>query len=115
MGSMFDTEDSDFVSLAVLLCTASLTRSVANFMKIMCSQEIYRWAVFVLLRSSTKLEWLSLRLYVQCNRYAMMEMGVDSPELPTGMLSNFHLKRCESFSVSYQSILISCSIIVECV
>lgn len=42
---------------------------VANFMKVLCSQEIYR--------------------------YALMEMGHDSPDLPMGMLSDFHLKKCE--------------------
>ncbi|POO01272.1 Poly [ADP-ribose] polymerase [Trema orientale] len=42
---------------------------VANFMKVICSQEIYR--------------------------YALMEMGLDSPDIPIGIVSNVHLKRCE--------------------
>lgn len=28
-------------------------------------------------------------------RYALMEMGLDAPELPMGMLTDVHLKRCE--------------------
>ncbi|CAL5424016.1 unnamed protein product [Camellia sinensis] len=43
---------------------------VANFMKVLCSQEIYR--------------------------YALVEMGLDSPDLPMAMLSDVHLKRCET-------------------
>ncbi|KAJ8440521.1 hypothetical protein Cgig2_022962 [Carnegiea gigantea] len=42
---------------------------VANFMKVLCSQEIYR--------------------------YALMEMGLDAPDLPVGMVTDLHLKRCE--------------------
>ncbi|GAB2242449.1 hypothetical protein Droror1_Dr00019224 [Drosera rotundifolia] len=42
---------------------------VGNFMKILCSQEPYR--------------------------YALMEMGYDPPDLPMGMLTNFHLERCK--------------------
>ncbi|KAL2899465.1 Poly [ADP-ribose] polymerase 3 [Bienertia sinuspersici] len=41
----------------------------ANFMKILCSQEIYR--------------------------YALMEMGLDSPDMPAGMVTDLHMKRCE--------------------
>ncbi|XP_031400623.1 protein ADP-ribosyltransferase PARP3 isoform X2 [Punica granatum] len=48
---------------------SKLEPMVANFMKVLCSQEIYR--------------------------YALMEMGYDSPDLPTGMLTNLHLQRCE--------------------
>lgn len=29
------------------------------------------------------------------SRYALMEMGLDSPDLPIGVASNVHLKRCE--------------------
>ncbi|EPS73841.1 hypothetical protein M569_00904, partial [Genlisea aurea] len=46
-----------------------LDPKVANLMKILCSQEIYR--------------------------YAMMEMGLDFPELPLGIVTDIHLKRCE--------------------
>lgn len=42
---------------------------VANFMKVLCSQEIYR--------------------------YALMEMGLDAPDLPVAMLTDFHIKKCE--------------------
>ncbi|KAL5763768.1 hypothetical protein ACOSQ2_016362 [Xanthoceras sorbifolium] len=48
---------------------------VANFMKVLCSQEIYR--------------------------YALMEMGLDPPDLPMGMLSNVHLKRCEEVLLQF--------------
>ncbi|XP_021716389.1 poly [ADP-ribose] polymerase 3-like [Chenopodium quinoa] len=41
----------------------------ANFMKVLCSQEIYR--------------------------YALMELGLDSPDMPIGMVTDLHLKRCE--------------------
>ncbi|CAL1403960.1 unnamed protein product [Linum trigynum] len=47
----------------------SLEPKVANFMKVLCSQEIYR--------------------------YALMEMDMDAPDLPIGMLSDIHLKRGE--------------------
>lgn len=30
-------------------------------------------------------------------RYALMEMALDVPDLPVGMLSDVHLKRCERF------------------
>ncbi|CAN6557211.1 unnamed protein product [Malus baccata var. baccata] len=46
-----------------------LESMVANFMKVLCSQEIHK--------------------------YALMEMGYDPPELPMRMLSDVHLKRCE--------------------
>ncbi|KAG6436404.1 hypothetical protein SASPL_101302 [Salvia splendens] len=52
---------------AALHC--KLEPKVAKFMKVLCSQEIYR--------------------------YAMMEMGLDFPELPLGMVTEMHLKRCE--------------------
>ncbi|KAL7595726.1 hypothetical protein Lser_V15G28797 [Lactuca serriola] len=42
---------------------------VANFMKVLCGQEIYR--------------------------YALMEMGIDAPDLPVAMLTDFHIKKCE--------------------
>ncbi|CAN1294381.1 Protein ADP-ribosyltransferase PARP3 [Linum perenne] len=48
---------------------SSLEPKVANFIKVLCSQEIYR--------------------------YALMEMDMDSPDLPVGMLSDIHLKRGE--------------------
>ncbi|OIT08015.1 PREDICTED: poly [ADP-ribose] polymerase 3 [Nicotiana attenuata] len=55
--------------LGVAAAHSKLDPKVASFMKVLCSQEIYR--------------------------YALMEMGYDSPEVPVGMLTDFHLKRCE--------------------
>nr|GMD20526.1 poly [ADP-ribose] polymerase 3 [Ipomoea batatas] len=55
--------------LGVAAAHSKLDPMVANFMKILCSQEIYR--------------------------YALMEMGYDYPEIPIGMLSDVHLERCE--------------------
>ncbi|CAN0900479.1 Protein ADP-ribosyltransferase PARP3 [Linum grandiflorum] len=54
---------------------SSLEPKVANFMKSLCSQEIYR--------------------------YALMEMDMDSPDLPVGMLSDIHLKRGEEALVQF--------------
>lgn len=34
-------------------------------------------------------------------RYSLMEMGLDSPDLPTAMVSGVHLKRCEKYSLSF--------------
>ncbi|KAK4339208.1 hypothetical protein RND71_040670 [Anisodus tanguticus] len=48
---------------------SKLDPHIANFMKVLCSQEIYR--------------------------YALMELGHDSPEIPIGMLTDLHLRRCE--------------------
>ncbi|XAR60124.1 NAD(+) ADP-ribosyltransferase [Bertholletia excelsa] len=61
--------------LGVALTHCKLDPVVANFMKILCSREIYR--------------------------YALMEMGVDPPDLPMGMLSNLHLKRCEEILLHF--------------
>ncbi|XP_042429440.1 protein ADP-ribosyltransferase PARP3-like [Zingiber officinale] len=55
--------------LGVSVAHCELEPLVANLMKVLCSQEIYR--------------------------YALMEMGYDSPHLPMGMLTDLHLKRCE--------------------
>ncbi|KAK9726991.1 hypothetical protein RND81_05G250700 [Saponaria officinalis] len=48
---------------------------VANFMKVLCSQEIYR--------------------------YALMEMALDSPDLPVGMVTDLHIKRCEDVLLQF--------------
>ncbi|XP_048323938.1 protein ADP-ribosyltransferase PARP3 isoform X1 [Ziziphus jujuba] len=48
---------------------------VANFMKVLCSQEIYK--------------------------YSLMEMGLDSPDLPIGMVSKVHLRRCEEVLLEF--------------
>ncbi|KAJ8551988.1 hypothetical protein K7X08_028431 [Anisodus acutangulus] len=55
--------------LGVAAAHSKLDPKVANFMEVLCSQEIYR--------------------------YALMEMGYDSPEVPVGMVTDLHLKRCE--------------------
>ncbi|XWS71478.1 hypothetical protein CRYUN_Cryun03dG0141300 [Craigia yunnanensis] len=57
------------LQLGIAAAHCKLEPSVANFMKVLCSQEIYK--------------------------YALMEMDLDAPDLLMGMLSNFHLKRCE--------------------
>lgn len=44
-------------------------------MKVLCSQEIYK--------------------------YALMEMGYDSPDLPIGMVTYLHLKRCEEVLLEF--------------
>nr|XP_043613995.1 protein ADP-ribosyltransferase PARP3 [Erigeron canadensis] len=48
---------------------------VANFMKVLCSQEIYR--------------------------YALMELGLDVPDLPMAMLTDLHIKRCEEVLLEF--------------
>ncbi|KAJ0008084.1 hypothetical protein Pint_30607 [Pistacia integerrima] len=53
--------------LGIAVTHCKLEPMVANFMKVLCSQEIYK--------------------------YALMEMGLDAPELPMGMLLNVHLDR----------------------
>ncbi|KAK9280654.1 hypothetical protein L1049_014351 [Liquidambar formosana] len=58
---------------AVIHC--KLEPFVANFMKVLCSRAIYR--------------------------YAMTELGSDTPDLPIGMLSNFHLKICEEVLINF--------------
>ncbi|KAI3688110.1 hypothetical protein L1987_81818 [Smallanthus sonchifolius] len=47
----------------------NLDPMVANLMKVLCGQEIYR--------------------------YALMELGHDAPDLPVAMLTDLHIKRCE--------------------
>ncbi|MCE3049243.1 Poly [Datura stramonium] len=54
---------------------SKLDPAVANFMKVLCSQEIYR--------------------------YALMELGHDSPEIPIGMLTDLHLRRCEEILLHF--------------
>ncbi|KAG6433094.1 hypothetical protein SASPL_104701 [Salvia splendens] len=62
---------------AALHC--KLEPKVAKFMEVLCSQEIYR--------------------------YAMMEMGLDFPDLPLGMVTEMHLKRCEDTLHEFAEIL----------
>ncbi|WCJ41810.1 Protein ADP-ribosyltransferase PARP3 [Euphorbia peplus] len=61
--------------LGVAVTHCKLEPRIANFMKAFCSQEIYR--------------------------YALMEMGLDPPDLPMGMLSDIHLKRCEEVLLQF--------------
>ncbi|KAE9593134.1 Poly [ADP-ribose] polymerase 3 [Lupinus albus] len=61
--------------LGIAATHCKLEPQVANFMKVMCSQEIYK--------------------------YALMEMGYDCPDLPIGMVTNLHLKRCEEVLLEF--------------
>ncbi|KAE8734834.1 Poly polymerase 3 [Hibiscus syriacus] len=61
--------------LGVATAHCKLESTVANFMKVLCSQEIYK--------------------------YALMEMDLDAPDLPMGMLSNIHLKKCEEVLLEF--------------
>ncbi|TKY67074.1 Poly of ADP-ribose polymerase 3 [Spatholobus suberectus] len=61
--------------LGIVVTHCKLEPLVANFMKFLCSQEIYK--------------------------YALMEMGYDSPDLPIGMVTDLHLKRCEDVLLEY--------------
>ncbi|XP_031500285.1 protein ADP-ribosyltransferase PARP3 [Nymphaea colorata] len=55
--------------LGVAALHTKLDPFVANLMKVLCSQLVYK--------------------------YAVMEMGYDVPDLPSGMLTDLHLHRCE--------------------
>ncbi|KAL9370587.1 hypothetical protein Peur_035727 [Populus x canadensis] len=61
--------------LGVAAAHSSLEPKIAYLMKILCSQKIFK--------------------------YAMMEMGLDSPDLPMGMLSDLHLERCEEVLLQF--------------
>ncbi|CAK8576374.1 unnamed protein product [Lathyrus sativus] len=61
--------------LGIAATHCKLEPMVAKFMKVLCSQEIYK--------------------------YALMEMGYDSPDLPIGMVTNLHLKRCEEVLLEF--------------
>ncbi|XP_030505783.2 protein ADP-ribosyltransferase PARP3 [Cannabis sativa] len=61
--------------LGIAVTHCRLEPLVANLMKVMCSQEIYK--------------------------YAFMEMGLDSPDLPIGMVTDLHLKRCEEVLLEF--------------
>ncbi|XP_043699940.1 protein ADP-ribosyltransferase PARP3 [Telopea speciosissima] len=61
--------------LGIAATHCKLEPFVANFMKVLCSQDIYK--------------------------YALMEMGLDSPDIPTGMLTELHLKRCEEVLLNF--------------
>ncbi|XP_047322577.1 protein ADP-ribosyltransferase PARP3 [Impatiens glandulifera] len=67
--------------MGIAVVHSKLDPVAANFMKILCSQEIYR--------------------------YALMESGLDLPDLPVGMLSDIHLKRCEEILVDFAHTLAS--------
>ncbi|KAB1227213.1 Poly [ADP-ribose] polymerase 3 [Morella rubra] len=61
--------------LGAAVAHCKLDPFVANLMKVLCSQGIYR--------------------------YALMEMGYDPPDIPTGMATTFHLKKCEEALLEY--------------
>ncbi|CAN8244292.1 unnamed protein product [Cochlearia groenlandica] len=61
--------------LGVAAAHCKLEPFVANFVKFLCSQEIYK--------------------------YALMELGLDPPDLPMGMLTDTHLKRCEDVLLEF--------------
>ncbi|XP_010520428.1 PREDICTED: poly [ADP-ribose] polymerase 3 isoform X2 [Tarenaya hassleriana] len=61
--------------LGVAAAHCKLDSFVANFMKVICSQEIYK--------------------------YALMELGLDPPDLPIGMVTDLHLKRCEEVLLEF--------------
>lgn len=61
--------------LGIAATHCKLEPLVANFMKVLCSQEIYK--------------------------YALMEMGYDCPDLPIGMVTNLHLKKCEDVLLEF--------------
>ncbi|CAL9169593.1 unnamed protein product [Musa hybrid cultivar] len=62
--------------LGVAAAHCKLEPLVAKFMKVLCSQEIYR--------------------------YAMMEMGYDCPDLPVGTVTDLHLERCEEELLNFR-------------
>ncbi|KAG7551517.1 PADR1 domain [Arabidopsis thaliana x Arabidopsis arenosa] len=61
--------------LGVASAHCKLDSFVANFIKVLCGQEIYK--------------------------YALMELGLDPPDLPMGMLTDIHLKRCEEVLLEF--------------
>ncbi|CAF1774026.1 unnamed protein product [Brassica napus] len=61
--------------LGVASAHCKLDSFVANFLKVVCGQEIYK--------------------------YALMELGLDPPDLPMGMLTDIHLKRCEEVLLEF--------------
>ncbi|PIA28297.1 hypothetical protein AQUCO_07200152v1 [Aquilegia coerulea] len=61
--------------LGIAATHCKLEPVVANFIKVLCSQEIYK--------------------------YALMELCYDAPDLPMGMLSQLHLKRCEEVLLQF--------------
>ncbi|KAK3041508.1 hypothetical protein RJ639_000127, partial [Escallonia herrerae] len=61
------------MGVAVIHC--KLDPYVANFMKVLCGQEVYR--------------------------YALMEMGHDPPDFPMAMLTDVHLRRCEELLLRF--------------
>nr|BAC42749.1 unknown protein [Arabidopsis thaliana] len=61
--------------LVIASAHCKLDSFVANFIKVLCGQEIYN--------------------------YALMELGLDPPDLPMGMLTDIHLKRCEEVLLEF--------------
>ncbi|KAE8688725.1 Poly polymerase 3 [Hibiscus syriacus] len=75
--------------LGVAAAHCKLEPMVANFIKVLCSQEIYK--------------------------YALMEMDLDAPDLPMGMLSDVHLKKIPFIFRDYQEFADHCAASFECV
>ncbi|XP_038681115.1 protein ADP-ribosyltransferase PARP3 isoform X1 [Tripterygium wilfordii] len=61
--------------LGVVAAHCKLEPMITKFIKVLCSQEIYK--------------------------YALTEMGLDSPDLPIGMLTDVHLNRCEEALIKF--------------
>lgn len=38
------------------------------------------------------------------NRYALMEMGLDLPDMPVGMVTDLHVKRCNLHHLAFFNI-----------
>lgn len=80
--------------LGVAVTHCKLDAKVANLMKVLCSQEIYRQVSFLPSIKCTLVR-PNVQMFVLVLRYALMEMGYDAPDIPIGMLSEFHLRKCE--------------------
>ena len=78
--------------MGVAAAHCKLDSMVANFMKVLCSQEIYRYVSIIPNCIVVDMRYLAA---IVLNRYALMEMGHDNPDCPMGMLSELHLKRCK--------------------
>lgn len=90
--------------LGAAVAHCKLDPFVANFMKVLCSQGIYRYNLSIIVPFSVTI-W-NMKIFHISLRYALMEMGYDPPDIPTGMATTFHLKKCTkpvflSFSFVY--------------
>ncbi|KAM7528114.1 hypothetical protein LguiB_031524 [Lonicera macranthoides] len=82
--------------LGIAAVHSKLGPVVAHFMKVQCSQEIYKYPSFCYYFGLVSSDFNRPMAFDKfpC-RYALLEMGHDAPDLPMGMLSNLHLQRCE--------------------